>query len=138
MDQKIFKILTRDAGKHLYGRELQRIASKYDDRHLTKGMNKLPLTFVEEEMPLWEEMFDSHHNAYYYHNNKTKESSWVSPKDVHATHIMRTPANKATKDFMALYTATVKIQAILRRKLAIRNVAVMLMEREMGGGEDGE
>ena len=70
-------------------------------------------------------------SRYYYHNKKTDESSWVSPKDVHATYIEKIPANRATQDFMRLYKATVKIQAIFRRKLGIRNVAFMLKENAM-------
>ena len=138
MDQKIFTILTQDVGEHLYGRELRRVAARYDRKHYTKNMKKLALTFVEEEKPVWEEIFDSHHNAYYYYNTKTKESLWVSPKDVKATYIVKTPANKVTKDFMELFKATVKIQSIFRRKLSLKNVAVMLKEKAMLDAEGGD
>ncbi len=70
MDQKLFKILTQDVGEHLYGRQLRRVASRYAKKNITKDMHHLALTFVKEERPLWLEMFDSHHNAYYYHNQK--------------------------------------------------------------------
>ena len=63
MDQKIFTVLTQDVGEHLYGRELQRVAAKYNARHWTKNPKRLNLTFVEEQKPLWNEIFDAHHNA---------------------------------------------------------------------------
>lgn len=138
MDQKVFSILTRDVGRSLYGRQLDRIASKYNAKHWTGNPKKLPLSFIAEEKALWNEMFDAHHNAYYYYNNKTKESSWVSPTDVHATYTVKTPANRTTEDFMRVYHATIKIQAIFRRKIAIRNLNMILAEAELGDGDGGD
>jgi len=141
MDQKIFTILTQDVGEHLYGRELKRVAAKYHRKHWAKHgkrKKKITLTFVEEQKPLWTELFDAHHNAYYYHNNKTGESSWTSPNNVHDTYSVKTPANKATQDFMVLHKATVKIQAIFRRKLSIKNVAIMLKESTMLDADGGD
>ena len=61
----------------------------------------------------------------------------MSPPNVNnATYVVKTPANKATTDFMALYSATVKIQAIFRRKLGVRRVAFMLKENAVLHADD--
>jgi hypothetical protein len=59
---------------------------------------------------------------------------------VRATYVVKTPANRATKEFMRLYDASVKMQAVFRRKLGIRHVALMLREKEAFplGGNGGE
>jgi len=119
LDRRLYDILVHDTGKHFYGRELKQVKRRYDREGLMDP-ERLNLRFLLTEEPLWREIFDEHHNQYFYNNNKTGESTWNCPSDFGTTYENKIPANKVTKTFMIRYNAVVKLQSNFRRILTKR------------------
>jgi len=102
LDRRVYDILVHDTGKHFYGRELSRVKRRYDRSGLIDPEH-LHLKFLVEDVRLWEEIYDEHHNQYFYFNNSTQESTWTCPSNPQETYEKKIPANQTTADFMIRY-----------------------------------